>query len=89
MPNLFRESSKNKLALSWETRPFAPAKRIEPDAICDKYELFETYRLVVEAMEETVRAVDEAYGKATFPAPKITGWLPVVLIERVELALIR
>ena len=39
---------------------------------------------MVEAVPETVRAVEEAYGAVILPLPKVTAWLLVVLMERVE-----
>ena len=44
---------------------------------------------MVEAVPETVRAVEDAYGIVTWPEPKMTGWLLVMLMERVEPELIR
>ena len=35
-------------------------------------------------MPDTVRAVEEAYGAVILPLPKVTAWLLVVLMERVE-----
>ncbi len=57
MPNLLLVLSQKRLELSWEIRPAVEAKRTEPEVI------EEMYKLVVEAVPETVMAVVEAYGK--------------------------
>ena len=37
----------------------------------------------MEAVLETVKAVELAYGKIILPVPNVTGWLLVVLMNRV------
>ena len=71
MPNLLPESSQKRLALSCEIKPEAPLKRIEPEVILERYWFPEIYRSVVEAVPETVKAVEEAYGKVEAKAVEV------------------
>ena len=57
MPNLLLVLSQKRFELSWEIAPAVPVKITEPGVI------EETYKSVVEAVPETVKAVVEAYGK--------------------------